>query len=90
MIDLKRGFIRYKGLQVLLWLILSVLILLIYCNPKAPVTSQSLAALLITGHCSIPAYYGAYRLVPQLLYKKKTGAFIAWLVLAAAVHSQFT
>ena len=67
---LRQGFIRFRGIHILLWLVLSLLIQYIYYDPRAPLLQQILGTLVVTAMCALPAYYGAYRLVPQLLYKK--------------------
>ncbi len=87
---LRQRFIRLKGFHILLWLLLSLLLQLIYYDPKAPILPQWLTTLAVTGLCALPAYYGAYRLVPRLLYNKKIGAFVTALLLVAAMASVLT
>ncbi len=88
--QIKKGFIRLKGFHVLIWFALSALIQVIYYDPRTPILQQWLATLVVTALCALPAYYGAYRLVPRLLYKKRVGAFSAALILAMLVNSAAT
>ncbi len=88
--QIKRGFIRFKGFHILAWLMLSLLIQVIYYDPRASILQQWVATLLVTALCALPAYYGAYRLVPHLLYQKRIGAFSGALLLVAIINSAAT
>ncbi len=89
-LHLRQRFIRFGGIHILLWLLLSLLVLYIYYDPRAALLQQVIATLVITGMCALPAYYGAYRLVPKLLYRKRIGAFIGALILAVVLNSLLT
>ena len=84
---LTESFIRFRGVHMLLWLVLSLVVQAIYYDPASPFLQQWLATLVVTGMCAGPAYYGAYRLVPRLLYRKKIGAFVGASILVAAGNS---
>lgn len=81
--------LRWLSVIVTLWLILSALLFLIYYDSQRSYLVQWLATLLVTALCGLPAWYAAKRLVPHLLYRKRTGAFIAAVLGAAAVNSIF-
>lgn len=87
---LKQKFIRFKGIHILLWLILSFLIQFVINDGDAPFLPQLLVTLIITAICAMPAYYGAYYLVPRLLYKRRIGAFIGSILLAATIGTILT
>lgn len=86
----QRGFIRIRGIHILLWLMLSLLLQYIYYDPRAALAPQVVSTLIVTGMCALPAYYGANRLVPGLLYRKRIGAFSGALALAAVLNSGLT
>lgn len=79
----RKVFIRYKVLHLLVWMLFSSIILFIYVDLNTSILEQWLATLLVTALCILPTYYAANKLVPRYLYRKRIGAFIGSLVIAA-------
>ena len=78
------------GLQILLWIILTLFLLYFIFDPKTPFTQQFISTLIVTGLTALPAYFSSKVLVPKLLYRKLIGRFIGTLLLAAFVNTVIT
>jgi two-component system LytT family sensor kinase len=78
------------GIQLFLWIILTLFLLFFIIDPLAPFLQQFVATLIVTGLSAVPAYFSSRVLVPKLLYRKKIRKFIGALLITALLNTLLT
>jgi len=82
--------IKRLGLELLLWILLTLILLFFIYDPNASSVKQFIASLIVTAFTAIPAYISSRILVPKLLYRKIIYSFIGALLLTAFLNSALT
>mgnify|MGYP003801393217 CR=1 FL=1 len=77
-------------MNLFLWVLLTFFLLYFIYDEKAPLSSQIIATLLVTALTAIPAYFTSKKLVPGLLYRRKTGRFAGALLLTVLANTVIT
>ncbi len=78
------------GIQLFLWIILTIFLLYFIYDENAAFLPQFIATLIVTAFTAAPSYLSTRVLVPRLLYRKKIRKFIVALLLAAVFNSLLT
>ncbi|NVO19823.1 MAG: histidine kinase [Bacteroidetes bacterium] len=78
------------GIQLFLWIILTLFLLYFIYDEKAPFLYQFIATLLVTAFTALPAFVSGKVLLPRLLYRKRFSKFTGSLLLAAVVNTFLT
>lgn len=78
------------GIYLFLWVILTLFLLYFLYDPEATILPQFFAILFVTGFTAFPAYTSSKILVPNILYRKNTGRFMAASLLTAFLNTIIT
>lgn len=79
-LSFRKIFIQYKGLHVVMWLLVSSTSFFAYYNSTFPLIPQLSNALMVNIISTVPFYTTAYVLIPRFLYAKRFWAFCLRLV----------
>jgi len=86
----KKITITEVGIYLFLWVILTLFLLYLIYDIRAPFLQQFIATLTVTGFTAIPAYISSKFLVPKFLYHKLINKFIVALLLTAFANTVLT
>ncbi len=78
------------GIQVVLWMLLTIFLLYFIYDRRAPFLWQFIATMAVTGFTAMPAYLSSKMLVPRLLYHRLIGKFTGACLLAAFANTIVT
>ena len=78
------------GVQLLLWIGLTLFLLYIIYDFETPFLQQFVATLVVTGFTAIPAFLSTKVFVPRFLYRKAIRKFIGALLLVAFINTLLT